>query len=223
MKLQRNEPQFSFASEEFTFGGSSSSLDFSRESYRISPPIDQIYKPNYDLDTKWRSVAVSNQIPNHFMAASASNQFIAAHEPKKDIAIVTAPSSSQSQPKLPGDYKAPKQPLLLMTTHFITCVPISCIITLVERALLHFSELSFSMVADNCMVSTHLFNFFSVFVSCIVYYLICHVFFYYFLWFLFVGIHSKNPVECRIFTWICTLQYANSCIFTCGRTHCRSQ
>ena len=150
LPLKRNEPQFSFASEQFSFGSSSSSsLDiFSRDDYRISPPIDQLYRPNYDLDTKWRSVAVSNQMPgNHFMA-SAGNQFIVAKENKKGIAMdSSAPTSSQT--KLP-DYKAP---ILLMTTHFITCVPISCIITLVERALLHYSEVSFSMVADDCMVS----------------------------------------------------------------------
>ena len=122
---------------------------FSRDNYRISPPIDQLYRPNYDLDTKWRSVAVSNQMPgNHFMASSG-NQFIVAKENKKGIAMeTTAPSSSQT-----NDFKAPAAPMLLIATHFITCVPISCIITTVERALLHFSEVSFSMVSNDCMVS----------------------------------------------------------------------
>ena len=113
LPLKRNEPQFSFASEQFSFGSSSSLDIFSRDDYRISPPVDQLYRPNYDLDTKWRSVAVSNQMPGSHFMASSGNQFIVAKENKKSITTeMSAPSSSQT--KLPGDYKAPKQPLLLM-------------------------------------------------------------------------------------------------------------
>ena len=161
--VDRPEDLFSYSKEGF-YSSSSSTDFFTQDDYRISPPIDQVYRPNIDLDTKWRSVAVANQFPNHFK--SSSNQFIvqenflssAKKSDTKGIAItVESCSSSSSGPcsahKLAGDFKAPEQPLLLMPTHFETCVPISCLVALVDRALLHFSEVSFEMVADDCTVS----------------------------------------------------------------------
>jgi hypothetical protein len=146
---------------------------YSRNDYRISPPIDQLYRPNYDLDTKWRSVAVAHQLPkqhniNHFQF-SDNNSHISKHsdpeqQDSKGIAVTaeavgtsssskkTSPCSSTSHSHPMGDFKAPEQPVLLMQTHFDTCVPISCIVANVERALLHFPEVSFEMVADDCRV-----------------------------------------------------------------------
>ena len=109
---------------------------------------------------------MANQFPNHFN--SSANQFHVKEsllsakksipgEDTKGIMVDSCNSSSSGScymtHKLAGDFKAPEQPLLLMPTHFETCVPISCTVALVERALHHFSEVSFEMVADDCTVS----------------------------------------------------------------------
>ena len=148
---------------------SSSSDFFSRNDYRISPPIDQIYRPNYDLDTKWRSVAVAHQFPNqhnttHFQFSDKNSHAKQSFPGQDNKAIVIEAVGTSSSSKAEflcdatshnhsmNDFKAPEQPALLMHTHFDTCVPISCIVANIERALLHFPEVSFEMVADDCRV-----------------------------------------------------------------------
>lgn len=150
---------------------------YTEEEYRtrISPPIDQIYLPSYyDLDTKWRSVAVAHQGANPLLTASrvmaekaaaptkgaADGAHAHAHAP------VTAPSSSQKRAEevvastasstrtdtSADSLIAPEQPLLLMPTHFETCVPIRCLVSNIERALHFIPELSYEMVPQECMV-----------------------------------------------------------------------
>jgi hypothetical protein len=169
-----NEPPLPATDEENgQFNEDRLSDFYSRNDYRISPPIDQLYRPNYDLDTKWRSVAVAHQLPkqhniNHFQFSDHNNHLAKHSDPEQQDckgiaataeAVGTSSSSkkqsicsstSHSHPM--GDFKAPEQPALLMHTHFGTCVPISCIVANVERALRHFPEVSFEMVADDCRV-----------------------------------------------------------------------
>jgi len=149
---------------------------YTEEEYRtrISPPIDQIYLPSYyDLDTKWRSVAVAHQGANPLLTASRVMAEKAA-APSKGAADgghahahapVTAPSSSQKRAEevlastasstrtdtSADSLIAPEQPLLLMPTHFETCVPIRCLVSNIERALHFIPELSYEMVPQECM------------------------------------------------------------------------
>jgi hypothetical protein len=155
---------------------------YTEEEYRtrISPPIDQIYLPSYyDLDTKWRSVAVAHQGANPLLTASRVMAEKAA-APSKGAADgghahahapVTAPSSSQKRVEevlastasstrtdtSADSLIAPEQPLLLMPTHFETCVPIRCLVSNIERALHFIPELSYEMVPQECMVRVFFF------------------------------------------------------------------
>ena len=151
---------------------------YTEEEYRtrISPPIDQIYLPSYyDLDTKWRSVAVAHQGTTPFMTTmsrvtaekaaapkGAANSFHAyvpgsvpsssGHKHSEELLTAASAASSTRTDTSSESLTAPEQPLLLMPTHFETCVPIRCLVSNIERALLFIPELSYEMVPHDCMV-----------------------------------------------------------------------
>ena len=152
--LHKNETLFSFADESLGHHAFSSSS--ASNQYRVSPSFDQVYLPYYDLDTKWRSVAVARQSPTlstsghnmlekHFKTTTSPG-----HEDK--LHDTSSSCSSSSDPNKTEFVQAPKQPTLLTSTHFHTNVPLSCVLSNVERALGHFAEVSFEMFPDSCKV-----------------------------------------------------------------------
>ena len=160
--ILHSQALFSFADESFSLVGDQTKQgelghhhafsSAASNQYRVSPSDDQVYLPYYDLDTKWRSVAVAHQNPN--LSTSGHNMLEKQHKkttcPGYDEKLHDMSSSCESD-KI-GFVQAPEQPILLTSTHFHTNVPLSCVLSNVERALLHFSEVSFEMFPDSCKV-----------------------------------------------------------------------
>ena len=152
--LHKSEALFSLSDESFSLeqskqgsgllGHHAFSSSISSNQYRVSPSYDQVYLPYYDLDTKWRSVAVAHQNPN--LSTSGHHVLEKLHD-KRNNSL----SSSSESDKI-GFVQAPEQPILLTSTHFHTNVPLSCVLSNVERALLHFSEIAYEKFPDCCKV-----------------------------------------------------------------------
>lgn len=177
---QEQQHLFSYADEIYDFQNIDGPSDFgsdNSDSYndRISPPLDQVCIPYYDIDTKWRSVSVGN--PSQLLSRS--------DEIHNDVANrgLTAPVDLKSTPKRPSniyriqvsageehytcnentddvarkqalDIKVPEEPYLLFLSHFETCVPFHRVSDLIERTFDQFPEISFEFVAGECVVSS---------------------------------------------------------------------
>ena len=146
---------------------------------RISPRIDQVCIPYYDIDTKWRSVSVGNpsQLLNRLDGPSseAEHKGLMGHAvadlksspkiPSNIYRIEVTPSeehytsdeyNNDRLKALALDIKVPEEPYLLFLSHFETCVPFHRVSDLIERTFDQFPEISFEFVAEECVVSLSL-------------------------------------------------------------------
>ena len=174
---------FSYADEIYDlFQSHEDSVDFVSDNSdwcddRISPRLDQVCLPYYDIETKWRSVSIENpsqllnrsdRINNDFAQKGLTGLADLKSTPKRPsniYRIEVTPSeehytsdeyNNDRLKALALDIKVPEEPYLLFLSHFETCVPFHRVSDLIERTFDQFPEISFEFVAEECVVSLSL-------------------------------------------------------------------
>jgi hypothetical protein len=176
--LVRSTHSFSYAKESF-IGGSSGyfNSDYDETNYsgpNRSPSADQIFVPSYDLDVKWRSLAVAHHSPSVFeyhghshdmkrgfiqrpdlKKANNTKKFNGANVPNK-IEIIATPNCYldllTSEKKCCGS-EPPIQHFDLLPANFEINCSLEAITESIEQAFFNFPGISYEYVADEFYVS----------------------------------------------------------------------
>ena len=225
---------FSFASEVYDlYRNHDGAVDFNPDipdTYdRISPKEEQVCIPYYDIDTKWRCVAIGNPLQllsRHERLSSDDLQF----GKKIDLESKSVPSIYKIEvfPTDKGnsvdDYdpdrlqnrnhaiNIPEEPFLLFLSHFETCVPFGHVSDLIERTFELFPEISYEFVAEECLVSNLHMSFLHIVSNTNIF---------------FLTEPNLNQfsllVECCLFERIVALQNANKCVHSRLKLYCRGK
>jgi hypothetical protein len=163
---------FSYAQQTFETGSSGYfTSEYEESNYSRSPSADQIFVPLFDMDTKWRSLAVAHHSPSIFESHGNNHElkrgFVQRPELKKTniakkssganvpnkIEIIVTPNCYLDLLISENGSKPPTQYFDLLPANFEINCSLEVITESIEQVFINFPGISYEYVADEFCVS----------------------------------------------------------------------